>query len=157
MKTLVFDFAGVLLFQKKAVPGKNSMAAVYSQLETRGFQDYFEFNQEVFDFLTPLKGSTQLVIFTNSVHILDEPEVKEKVEPLFDQVFMAQKMHLSKSEPNSYTLLAQNVQANPAEIFFTDDKEANVLAAQAAGWTTHTFTHTALLLTQLQTFLDRSE
>ena len=56
--------------------------------------------------------------------------------PHFDGLFLSQKMHMAKPEPEIY--LAVNKQINTdSEILFIDDIEANRLAAeQTVGWTT---------------------
>jgi 2-haloacid dehalogenase len=67
----------------------------------------------------------------------------------FDDVLVSGEVKLAKPDPAIYRLAEHRFGHAPHELFFTDDREDNVLAAEACGWHAHRFTDAASLETAL--------
>jgi HAD superfamily hydrolase (TIGR01509 family) len=152
MKTsvLLFDFSRVLLHPKDKTV--SSLNGLYRELEQQGsynFFDYFELNHNLLQFLQPLHQKYRLYILTSEI-IQNAPEVQEDIKKVFDKVFSAQDLHLSKKDPEIYKQIAEKVQAKPQEIVFIDDTKDNIEAAKAAGLSTLLYTSNDTLMKQLK-------
>ncbi len=134
VKALLFDFSFTLLFPKnKTYHGElNSLHRSYSQTPNYDFLANFELNEELITFLTEIKAKYKLFMFTSGT-IQDAPEIKDKVDALFDKIFSAEEMMLSKKEPESYKKIAGLIDLPAEEILFVDDLERNVIAARLSG------------------------
>ena len=133
--TILSDFSNVILhFKKPTFLG--SLNGFYKELLQSGkpfsFFDHYEFNQELLAYYKSLKPNYSLNIFTMS-HIQDDPNSKEVIGDIFDQIFSAEDLGVSKTNPSSYGLIAEKLGKDPSEILFIDDQSSNVEAAQKAG------------------------
>lgn len=133
IKVLVFDFFNVLLV-------------------SRGLK--FELNEELLDFLSRIKDKYPLYIFTNSKSLPTLPAIKKQLDPIFREVFFASDLNLNKDASVSYQKLAQVLSLPAQQLFFTDDNQNNVQAAQDAGWQAVHFQSTSQLLDHLNKILD---
>lgn len=134
IRALLLDFSFTLLFPKKSdYKGElNKLHRTLSQIPNYDFLANFGLNEELVMFLTNLKEKYKIYMFTSGT-IQNAPEIKDKVDTLFDKIFSAEEMMLSKRDPESYTKIAGMIDLPKAEILFVDDMEANVLAAKNAG------------------------
>ena len=141
--TLLFDFSRVLLFPKdKSYRGElNPLHAELSKNPNYKFLDYFELNAELLRFLKGIKDRSELYIFTSGT-IQDAPEIQPTLRDIFVRVYSAERIGLSKKDPDSYSFIANDLGINAGEILFIDDTAANIKAARAAGLETLLFVST---------------
>lgn len=67
----------------------------------------------------------------------------------FDARFLSGRLGVVKPDPAIYAALETATGVAPAELFFVDDRAANIAAANARGWQTHLFEGPAGLATAL--------
>lgn len=68
---------------------------------------------------------------------------------LFEGIVVSGVEKVAKPEPRIYEIVEQRSGRIGAELFFTDDNAANVIAARARGWDAHLFTDAQALEAQL--------
>jgi 2-haloacid dehalogenase len=75
------------------------------------------------------------------------PHAEERFEWLdwFDGIIVSGRVRIAKPDPAIYQLLLETFGLEPAETFFTDDHEPNVVAARTLGIEAHLFTTAATL------------
>lgn len=139
-KTLLFDFSRVLLHPTdKTYSGSlNNLHRELKDNESYYLFNYFELNEELLEFLKTLKGRYELCIFTTDI-IQNDPLIREKIDPIFKKIYSANELGITKKDPESYKFIAKNLGVKPEEIFFTDDTERNIEAAEETGFRTHLF------------------
>ena len=153
IKAILSDFSWTILFPKdKSYQG--TLNGLHAQLlenkrETYQFFDYFEINQELLDFYQSLKPEYSINIFTSGI-VQEHPQVKKILEPIFDHIFSAKHLNLSKNDPKTYLLLALKINLKPKEILFIDDQEKNLQPAQEAGLQTLLFKNDPSFLTKIK-------
>lgn len=63
-----------------------------------------------------------------------EEELRKNIKAeRFDKVFLSYEMKLIKPEPKIYQKVIKEIEANPKDMYFFDDKEENVIAAIKEG------------------------
>jgi HAD superfamily hydrolase (TIGR01549 family) len=151
IKALLFDFSGVLLFPKdKSYHGAlNVLNKKLRQNPNYNFLEYFELNNELMDYLMPLKSKIPVHMFTSGT-IQESPEIKEDVDKIFARIFSASKMGVEKSDPESYRKIATEINCEPSEIFYTDDFGPNVEAAKSAGCNAVLYKDNPQIISELQ-------
>lgn len=134
INTILSDFSWVIVLPKD----KNYKGALNhlhfklsEEIGDYDFYDYFKFNEEPLDFYKSLKGKHSLNIFTTGV-LQNHPQAKQKLEPIFDNIFSAYDNELDKTNPDSYLSIAKKLGKRPSEILFIDDKEEFIKAAKKA-------------------------
>jgi len=134
VKALLFDFSFTLLFPRDTnYRGElNGLYRKLSQIPNYDFLSNFFLNEELMIFLTNLKEKYKIYMFTSGT-IQNASEIKDKVDALFDKIFSAEEMMLSKRDPESYTKVSEMIDLPKEQILFVDDIESNVLAAKNAG------------------------
>lgn len=133
--TILSDFSNVILqFSKPSFMG--SLNGFYRELLSSGkpfnFYDYYEFNQPLLDYYKSLSVKYSLNIFTTS-QIQNDPNSKEVISEIFNQIYSAEDLGVHKTEPAAYRLVAEKLGKNPEEIVFIDDQMKNIEAAQKIG------------------------
>lgn len=137
IKALLFDFSRTLLFPKDIkYPGElNALHRKSAQDPNYDFLANFELNEELLDFLEHLKDRYKLYIFTSGT-IQNAPEIKDRVAAVFEKIFSAEEMMVSKKEPESYKKIAARLGLPAEDILFVDDLPGNIQAANIAGLVT---------------------
>lgn len=149
LKVLLFDFNNLLLFQSKATAEAASANIV--EIEIPGaYSPLFYLNQELLEYIKQHKENYKTVILSASEFTLDQPIVKEAVQPYFEQILMAKEYGWAKDIPASYKAAAEELKVDPEEILFTDDKTSNIEAAQAAGITSIHFENNKQFIAALE-------
>ncbi len=140
IKALISDFSRVILFPKDEsyVSGLNSLHKELSKQSQYNILDHFKLNMELLDFYQALKAKVRFFIFTSET-IQDASEFQPYLQPIFEKVFSAGKMGVSKQDAETYTKLAVEIGLQPHEILFVDDISSNVKAAKQAGMQTVQF------------------
>lgn len=153
IKTLLFDFSRVLLHPTdKTYSGSlNNLHRELKDGESYYLFNYFELNEELLEFLKTLKGKFEMCIFTTDI-IQNDPLIREKIDPVFNKIFSANELGISKKDLESYKFIAKDLGKNTDEIFFTDDTERNIEAAKEAGLQTYHFKNNEELINLLKTF-----
>ena len=134
IKVLLFDFSRTLIQPKpNSFTGKlNDLYREVISKEGFNFYNHFYLNQELLTFIKTLKNKYILAIYTTDI-LQNDPAVKPILDEIFNFVFAANDLNISKRESNGYNVIAERLKVNPNEIFFVDDLLANVEAAQEAG------------------------
>lgn len=58
----------------------------------------------------------------------------------FDRAFVSARLRVAKPDPAIYAAVEEGTGVAPERLLFTDDKPANIAAAEARGWQGHLFT-----------------
>ena len=150
MRSLLFDFAWVLLFPKDdTYQGKlNDLYEAHKNDANFRFTSYFRFNQELLSFLEKNQGELILNIYTSG-YIQNDPVAIAQIKPLFMHIFSAKELDLPKDKPSSYLTISSKLNQKPGRITFIDDKNENISAAKAAGLNSILFENTQKLLALL--------
>lgn len=131
---ILFDLSRVLLFAKDE-NYKGLMNDLYRQViknKDYSFLDHFKFNQELLDFLKPLKEKYTLSLYTTDI-IQNDPVAKEILAPIFENIFAAKDLGISKKDSQGYLVIAEKLNVKPEEVLFIDDGEKNIECAKQAG------------------------
>lgn len=138
IKVLLFDFSRVLLHPTdKTYSGSlNSLHKELKDNESFYVFHYFELNEQILEFLKTIKGKFKLCIFTTDI-IQDDPLIREKIDPLFEKIYSASKLNITKKVKESYEFIAKDLSVLPEEILFIDDTFSNIEPAESAGFKTH--------------------
>ncbi len=134
ISTIISDLGAVLLFPKdKNYTGKlNPLRDKLAQNPDFKFLDHFELNEELLDYLGKLKESYDFYIITEGT-IQNAPEIKGKLDEIFERIFSAKEMGSSKKDPESYKLIVEGLGKKVEEVLYVDDSESNLEAARKAG------------------------
>lgn len=135
IKTLISDFSRVIL-QPKDAQHEGGLNALHKELTkqfgTYDLWEYFWINEELLQFYASLKSNLTVNIFTKG-SIQNESQIQEKIIHIFNNIFSATELHLSKKDPESYKIIAEKLQTKPEEILYIDDQKANIDASKVAG------------------------
>lgn len=133
-KIWLFDLSKTLLFAKDKSynGGLNNLHRSLVDTADYAFFDHFELNNELLKYLESKKSSTRMAIFTSG-YIQEYSDLNNKLDPLFERVFSAAEIGLSKSSPDAYVFIADQLKVDPKEITFIDDVDENVEAARSVG------------------------
>lgn len=146
--TLLFDFSNVLIHAKdKTVTSLNGFYRELIKHPSYDFFAHYKLNHEILDILKSLKKKYKLYIFTNEI-IQNEPTIRPDLDSIFDGIYSAEELGMSKKEPLTYTYLADTIKEKPSDILFIDDTKVNIDAATFAGFQTHVY-HTNKELLEL--------
>ncbi|MBP9700071.1 HAD-IA family hydrolase [Candidatus Woesebacteria bacterium] len=136
IKFLLSDFSRVLLFpiDENYAGSLNELHAARLQEASYTFFDTFSLNNQLLDWMAQAKLTHHLKIgmFTSET-IQEYPVLQPFLNPVFDVVFSAKKLGLSKSDPQAYTTLCAQLNILPSETMYIDDAIPNVAAATTAG------------------------
>ena len=150
--TILSDFSRVILDVKDKYYA-DTLNGLHTELKDKygefDFFKYFEFDEKLLELYKKLKEKYSLNIFTTGT-IQDAPEVKQRIDGLFENIYTVKDTGLQKSNPQAYLAIAQKLHKKPAEIVFIDDQNVNIAAAQDAGLNTILFTDFASCETALQ-------
>lgn len=155
IKALLFDFSRTLLFVKDpSYQGKlNDLYRNIISKKGYNFFDYFTLNNELFNYLKPLKNKYTLAIYTTDI-IQNDPSLKTILDDQFAYVFAANEMDITKKDPQGYLLIAKKLNKKPDQILFIDDQLVNLNAAKKAGLQTIQFISNKQLFNDLKNKLD---
>ena len=134
IKVLLFDLSRTLLFPRDP-SYKGELNPLHAQLnKTPGydFNRHFYLNSELLEFLMGLKPRFRLCIFTSGV-IQNAKAIKSRLRKVFDTIFSAEELRVTKKNPCSYVLIAKILHVQLSEILYFDDSQVNVRAALQAG------------------------
>jgi FMN phosphatase YigB (HAD superfamily) len=136
--SILSDFSKVVLNPKdKNYTG--TLNGLYRELKNKGisfdFFDYFELNNQLLDLYIQLKSKYTVNLFTTG-SIQNAPEIKERVNSVFEHIFSAEELGLDKKSTNSYKVIAEKIKTPTNQILYIDDQPENVDAAKKAGMET---------------------
>jgi HAD superfamily hydrolase (TIGR01549 family) len=129
MKTLVCDFARVLLLPKN----QHFVGSVDTQVENNqtSFWSQFEWNEELIECIASLQGIKKYVFTSGTSYQV--PEIHTRLLTIFEKVFTTTEIDYLKSNPNAFVVLSYKLGVEAKDILFIDDSLENVLAARQAG------------------------
>ncbi|MEK7622543.1 MAG: HAD family hydrolase [Patescibacteria group bacterium] len=152
IKAILSDFARVILFPKDE-NYKSRLDILEKKLKRNlgnyNVFDYFRLNQEILVFFQSIKTKIPLYIYTSGSNY-ETPGVYEQLVPIFKDFFYSVALEIDKTDSDSYIFLANKLHLAPENIFFIDDDEKNIHAAQKAGLQTHWYKDNQTLLTDLR-------
>ena len=141
IKSIITDFSRVLLF-----PQDNEYTGRLNQLHQELLEDgdyyfweHFELNDELLDFYKNISQKIPVYIFTTGC-IQEYPQLKQKLDGVFEGIFTATGMEVQKDQKDTYIKLAGMIDVEPGEILYIDDTVKNAEAAKKAGCETIRFT-----------------
>lgn len=149
IKILLFDFSRVLLFPKDRdhSGGLNPLhRKLLSEDSSYDFLNHFFLNHELLDFLNT--SPRQRYIFTSG-QIQKAPVIQDDINGVFEMVFSAEDLDISKQDADSYLLICEKIGAKPSETLFIDDSIKNIKPAKRAGLQTHHFIDNQSLIAHL--------
>ncbi len=134
INTIIFDFAGVILNppSEENVEGVTELHKEVFPKDPYYFANHFEINDALLEFLKTKKEKFNLVIFT-SMMLKEEPELREKIDPVFSKIYTAPELQMRKNNINAYKFILKDLNINPEEALFIDDSLDNLEAAKTAG------------------------
>lgn len=149
IKTLLLDFSRTLLLPKSPYSGK--LNDLYRSIISKEyhFYDHFILNEELLNYLKPLKDKYTLAIYTTDI-IQNDPAIKPILDKLFSQIFVANDLGISKKDSEGYLLISKVLKNKPEEILFIDDQQSNLEAAQQIGFQTIQFISNKQLFDRLR-------
>ena len=132
--TYLFDFSRVLLFPIDQIySGElNEKYKLIKDSPGFQFQENFQLNEPLLDYLESVKDSKDLYIFTSGF-IQNDSSLKPRLSSVFKDIFSAGELGVSKKDPNAYEVVAEKINKLPSEILFIDDTLSNIEAAKQAG------------------------
>ena len=140
IKVLLFDLSRTLLF-----PVDNKYKGTLNQLHKKlsmnpdyNFWEHFRFDDEMMDYLNQFRNKCRLCIFTSG-SIQNSPEIRSRLDEVFEKVYSADEIGLGKKDMKSYAFIAEDLKVEPWEIFYVDDSEENVNTARSAGLSARTY------------------
>ncbi len=142
IKSIIFDLSYTLLFPKDK-SYKDELNKLHRQLGYAGgyeFSDYFTLDENILEFVKTLKKKYRLFIYTSGT-IQNIPEIKSKLDGMFERVVSASDTGYSKRDREGYLSLAELLNIKPGESLFIDDIESNCSAAKEAGFNTIVYRH----------------
>lgn len=151
IKVLLFDFSRVLLHPTdKTYSGSlNTLHKELKDNESFYVFHYFKLNEQILEYLKTVKEKFRLAIFTTDI-IQDDPLIKERIDPLFEKIYSASKLGITKKTKDSYEFISRDLGVKPEEILFIDDTESNIIPAKEAGLKTHHYKTNGELLEYLK-------
>lgn len=150
---LLFDFSRVILF-----PRDENYSGLLNELyrkileEKSSFLDHYRINEELLNFLKPLKEKYHLSIYTTDI-IQNDPVAKQFLDPIFEEIYAANDLKVSKKDPDGYLVVAEKLNVKPEQILFIDDGEKNIEAAKKAGFQTIRYLSNEQLFKELKYYL----
>lgn len=157
IKMVLSDFSRVLLFPVNE-NYTGSLNELHSQRATDPsytFFDTFSLNTQLLEWLAEVKQTHHLKIgmFTSET-IQEYAALQSFLTPVFDDVFSAKKLGISKSDPQAYKDLSTQLQILPSEMVYIDDAIPNVAAATSAGLHTVQFVSTPQTIGHVEALLN---
>ena len=153
IKKIISDLSGVILFTRDR-NFNGTLNGLYKKIKSEkksfDFYDYFEFNEKLLRFYNDLKKDYSLNIYTLGSIQNNSAEVKNKLTPIFDNIYSAHELNLPKTDPNSYLALANKLNCKPTEIIFIDDNVSNLEVATQVGLKTVQFADTDSTISKLK-------
>ncbi len=138
IKAILSDFSETILFPKNIKNHHNLNGLHHELMREYGEYnawDYFVINEELLNFYQSLKPQLPLYVFTTDT-VQDQPQIKERLLEIFDDVISAKVYKIDKKTPEAYQFIAQKINQNSEEILFIDDREINLEPATKAGFQT---------------------
>lgn len=134
MPVVIFDLSRVIIFPRdKTYIGRlNPMHDELCQDPDYNFFKHFELNEPLLQLLESLKGKYHFYLYTTG-HIQEVPEVKSRLEPIFEKMYSVENMPIAKDSAESYRYIARGLQRAPEDILYIDDTLSNIEMAQKAG------------------------
>jgi HAD superfamily hydrolase (TIGR01509 family) len=134
IKAWLFDLSRTILFPKdKAYLGElNKLHKDLLPKPNYDFSAHFQLDEDLLGFLATQKDKYKLYIFTSG-SIQEASQIKSRLLEVFDDVFSAETIGLTKKDPESYRKISDMLGLTPDEVIFVDDSQENVSAAKTAG------------------------
>ena len=108
-------------------------------------------NKEVVEVIKKLKVKYKIVLFSNFYgEILRRLLDHYGITALFDEIIISSEHKMRKPDPKFFEILVQAAKVKENEIFFTDDKQKHVDAANGLGIKAYQFTNAQKLIKDLQ-------
>lgn len=152
IKAILVDFSRTLLFPKNKLynGGLNALHTKLKEDPNYNFLDHFELNSELLNYLDLIKHKFILCLLTTET-IQEAPEIKGDLDKVFSKVYSSIKIGLYKKDPQVYLYIAKDLSLAPEELFFIDDTQENISAANQAGVAVQVYTNNEAVISKLKT------
>lgn len=157
IKALLFDFSKTILFPKDR-NYQGSLNSLHKEMLLRegyNFLDHFELDENLLSYLKGVKSKYKLYIFTSG-SVQNAPEIKPRLDEIFDKIFSAEEIGLAKNDPKAYEYIAKAIGLTPDEVLFTDDTEENIKVAKSIGMNTTLYKELEELRKKISEVLSRN-
>ncbi len=155
IKALVFDFARVLLFPRnRGYIG--TLTNLYHKMAGEPdstFSTYYQFNQELLDFLAKIKATYPLYLFTTGT-TYKAPEAQRLLKNVFIKMYSVGELGLNKDDPSAFECIASDIGVKPIEILYVDDKPSYVKTATRARFVGVVYSSNEQLFRDLKKYLN---
>ncbi len=112
-----------------------------------------EFNEELVNYYKTLKDIISINIFSTG-KLITQVEKQQSLDPMFERIYVANDMGLSKDAENAYRWIVKDLGKAPEEILFIDDQMANIAAARQAGLKTIVFYNTPQAIAEIRQYAE---
>lgn len=127
--------------------------ATLHRLWLADFRGWLALNPETLELLVDLqKGGTRMALHSNAGQDFVSYYRYGMIGDFFDHVFVSCELGVLKPSPKAFLAMLQGLGAEPDEVLFIDDREANVRGAESLGICSHLYTNTATLRAFLNGF-----
>jgi len=96
-----------------------------------------------------LHGRYQLAILSNAADTLEATLQKLDIARYFDPIVNSYRIGAAKPDEKAFAITLEQLNVQPEQVFFIDDREVNTTTAEAMGIKSHIFTHVSKLETAL--------
>ena len=90
-------------------------------------------NTELLQFILDNKQRYKMAMLSNVSAVIWNYYTQAELDKYFDQVVLSYQEKIAKPDPRIYRLTCERLGVQPNECVFTDDNEANVIAARQVG------------------------
>lgn len=165
VQQVVFDSGLQNDYETGLVDSPQFVARVNTALESdlsttdvlRAISDIFTPNQSILEAIGLVQSSgVPLGILSNTCEAHWQWIMQQRwpmFGPWWSQIVLSYEVGSMKPAGPIYQVCEQKAGCPPEQILFTDDRPENVAAAAQRGWSTHLFTSTAELLSELKNWL----
>lgn len=122
------------------------------ELWVADYTGWLSIDPSTFDVIAELfDGGTRIALLSNAGFDFASPFRLSPISRYFERVFISAELGLLKPDPAIYLEVLRELGITAAEMVFIDNKQENVVSAEALGITGHVFTSGAALRTFLET------
>lgn len=156
IKIVLSDFSRTILYPRDE-QYSGSMNSLHEQLckkEDYDVWEHFAFHEILLSFYKNISVKIPVYVLTTK-YLQAWPPVKARLDECIRDVFIAEELDLSKSDPVIYCHVAETLGIQTDEILFLDDAEKNIAAAAEAGCVTIRFEEEKQAVEDLKKYLNR--
>jgi HAD superfamily hydrolase (TIGR01509 family) len=97
-------------------------------------EKYVHWNQQILDFVIGQRGEHKIVLLTNNNEVFYEELQRRDMLKYFDRIVFSFQEKLKKPDPNFFSKAIKDIESEPSNCVFVDDRTDHVEAAIALGF-----------------------